>query len=402
MTTLRASAAVLAAFTITSNAAAGEWDLGWSAGYEARAFLDEPAYPGQFEGVQSSLVLEGEVEWESENRAHEIVITPFARLDGQDAERTHADLREAYYRWSGDSWSVRAGVGKVFWGVTESRHLVDIVNQTDAVEDTDEEDKLGQLMVEVERQTDWGRVSVFVLPGFRERTFPGPGGRLRPPLPIDEEAAIYESSAENERIDVAGRYSHFIGSWDIGLSVFHGTSREPLFQIADDFSSFVPVYNVITQGGLDLQYTSDAWLWKLEALVREGHGDTFGAMTGGFEYTFYGIAAGGAADLGVLLEYHYDGRDEDPSIAPLTTFDNDVFAGARFALNDAHDSSVLAGAIIDAENASTAALVEAERRIGSNWFVELTGRFTVNVDDADPLAAFDADDSVTLRATRYF
>ena len=41
------------------------------------------------------------------------------------------------------------GAAKVFWGTAESRHLVDIINQTDAVEDIDEEDKLGQPMVKV-------------------------------------------------------------------------------------------------------------------------------------------------------------------------------------------------------------------------------------------------------------
>ncbi|NIP18147.1 MAG: hypothetical protein GWM87_08310, partial [Xanthomonadales bacterium] len=47
---------------------------------------------------------------------------------------------------------------------------------------------------------------------------------------------------------------------------------------------------------------------------------------------------GGASDLGVLVEYLHDGRAESE---PLTVFDDDVFVGARWALNDTQDTSVL-------------------------------------------------------------
>ena len=54
----------------------------------------------------------------------------------------------------------RVGVGKVFWGVTESQHLVDIINQTDLVENIDTEDKLGQPMLETTWLQNWGATTV--------------------------------------------------------------------------------------------------------------------------------------------------------------------------------------------------------------------------------------------------
>ena len=124
----------------------------------------------------------------------------------------------------------------------------------------------------------------------------------------------FERDAGRGAVDFAGRYSHYIGNWDFGVSVFHGTSREPRFAIPqgeigpDDFV-IRPVYDRITQGSLDLQYTKDAWLWKAEALVRSGQGDTFFAAVAGFEYTLYQLF-GSNSDLGLLAEYQYDGRDE--------------------------------------------------------------------------------------------
>ena len=58
-------------------------------------------------------------------------------------------------------------------------------------------------------------------------------------------------------------------------------------------------------------------------------------MVGGFEYTFFQITENDAY-LGFLAEYHRDGRD--PTNTPSASFDNDLFAGSLFAINDVDDS----------------------------------------------------------------
>ena len=61
-----------------------------------------------------------------------VTFTPFFRYDHSDPRRTHFDLHEAYLLLFGEigdgGWELRLGVDQVFWGVTESQHLVDIVN----------------------------------------------------------------------------------------------------------------------------------------------------------------------------------------------------------------------------------------------------------------------------------
>ena len=184
-------------------------------------------------------------------RAFEYRWKKVAGASGDD-ERTHADVRELYWRRTfGDTFDLFVGVRKVFWGVTETFHLVDIVNQTDAVEDIDEEDKLGQPMVHFALQRNWGRMDLIALTGFRERTFPGVEGRPRTPLPVDTDVALYESAAGNRQIDGAIRYSHFIGNWDLGAYLFHGTSREPRFLPDLAGERLVPIYDVIDQLGVD-------------------------------------------------------------------------------------------------------------------------------------------------------
>jgi hypothetical protein len=105
---------------------------------DVRLFADKALHDGQEDQrINRSLVLKPEWAYEWNGGNDRIDFVPFARLDAQDSERTHADIRELKYLHIGDGWDVTVGFDKIFWGVTESRHLVDIINQTDAVEDVD-------------------------------------------------------------------------------------------------------------------------------------------------------------------------------------------------------------------------------------------------------------------------
>ena len=151
---------------------------------------------------------------------------------------------------------------------------MDIINQTDLVENPDGEDKLGQPMLMVSVPADWGTLDLFLMPYFRERSFPGRAGRLRGPLRVDTEKAQYESSAEEWHTDFAVSLSRSIGEWDIALSHFYGTSREPSFIAGMDGDEpvLIPYYEIINQTGLSLQFITGEWLWKFEGIVRKRTG----------------------------------------------------------------------------------------------------------------------------------
>ena len=370
-----------------------------SIGTEFRFFFEDPLYPGQLGTFQPSLLLQPELFHETADGKHQFRLAPYLRYDGEDSRRTHFDLREANWRRIGDGWDLLAGIGKVYWGVAESRHLVDAINQVDGVEDIDEEDRLGQPMLNLNLVREWGTLSLFAMTGFRERTFPGSKGRLRSGLPVRDDDPVFESDLEHWYPEFALRYQHSLGGLDLGAHFMHGTGREPTFTLADDESFLRPRYEIVNQAGIDLQYTSGAWLWKLEAIGREGHGSPFFAAVGGLEYTVFQIMESNA-DLGLLAEYLYDGRDAD---APPTAFENDVFAGARLALNDTQDTSLLLGAIVDPSDSTAAILVEAERRLGEHWKLELEARlFTGSTEDSATLRDLADDSFVALRISRHF
>ena len=381
-----------------SSAVAGEWDLTGFAELNSRVFGNDGRNPEQHDGAGSSLAVQTELYWQGDGNRTRFSAVGFGRLDAEDDERSHLDLRELNFGVTGNGWDVNVGVNKTFWGVTEARHLVDVINQTDLVEDIDEEAKLGQPMLNLNLDRDFGRIEMYVLPRFRERTFPGSDGRLRSPLPVDADAAIYESRDGNRHKDVALRYSHYFGNLDVGAYVFDGTAREPRFEFSGDGQRLVPVYEPMQQFGLDLQLTGDAWLLKLEAIARDSVSDSFVASVAGIEYTFFGVSDNGA-DIGVLFEYLYDGRSE---LAPPTVYDNDIFLGTRLALNDVGDTSVLAGAVIDTQTHEAFLNIEASRRFGDRLTLDGRLRMFGNARPGDASYWLEDDDYLELAVSWFY
>ena len=392
---------------------------------EGRVFPETGIDPTYQRSYTTGFVVEPKLYLE-EAGGSSFTLLPFFRYDSVDSVRTHWDLREAYALLFGElgegEWEVRLGVDRVFWGVAESQHLVDIINQIDFLEHPNGEVKLGQPMVHVTWTGDWGVLEFFGLPYHRPRIYPGQGGRLRFAGLVDRERVEYESGAEEWHPDFAARYSHSFGPLDIGLSVFDGTSREATLVCAPPACGdkvfpwvFIPYYSQIRQFGLDAQLTLDAWLFKFEAMHRSGdrnalgrereYREAYGAVlagTGGFddlvgtlrkegyvaavvggEYTFYSVF-GSSADVGLLAEWNYDerGRQALPRRAPMT-LDNDFFLGARWAFNDVEGTEITAAFLTDASRATRTLGVEFDRRLSDQWSLHVEANMILSIDPLD-------------------
>lgn len=385
-------------------------------GLESRWYPQSPAHAGQ-RSHATGFIAEPTLFLEDEEGTS-FTLTPFFRFDGADSRRTHADLREAYLLLFGElgegEWEARLGVDRVFWGVAELYNPVDIVNQADLVEHPDGKTKMGQPMAHLTFSGDWGTAEIFALPWHRERTYPGRHGRLRSGLVVDPDLVEYESGAEERRLDVAARYSHSFGLLDIGLSVFDGTSREPSLRAASPRlvldptgapavdprtgapilipTALAPYYPQIRQLGLDAQLTTDAALFKLEAIHRAGalnlptRTRPFGeeedhvAFVVGSEFTIHSVFES-AADLSLLGEWHRDDRGRRST----HQFQNDVFLAARLGLNDVEGTEITAAIVADTDYGSRTMSVEFTRRLSDEWSLRLETTTMLDLDEADPI-----------------
>lgn len=366
----------------SSSQAVAEFD--WEVDLQTRLFADR-GFAGQSR-YEGSLAVSGEYYRRWSDGQQSITFKPFLRLDSADAERSAFDVRELFYSRVGADWDLHIGARRVFWGVTEFNHLVDIINQTDLVENIDTEDKLGQPMVQLSLVRNWGILDMFLLTGFRERTFPGRDGRLNLPFRIDQRAS-FSSGAEEQRVDGAIRWSHHLGPFELGLHYFSGTSRDPEFLPRLTPGGQIrlrPHYSVIDQFGVDAQAFYGDWAVKFEGLSRSGLGDRYSAFNIGFERTLVGLF-GSRLDLGVVGEYMYDERGAD---AFNTLFERDIALGGRFQFNDFANSQALVGIIYDTQRDDVLFSVEASRELSDSWSLQFEGRVfnggkTLRADNVD-------------------
>jgi hypothetical protein len=347
---------------------------------------------------QTSLSLAPEIRYSWQSEKHITTFKPFYRYDDMDNQRTHFDVRELNYIGIYGNTEVKAGISKEFWGVTESVHLVDVINQTDLVESIDGESKLGQPMLNLNYISELGTISLYVLPGFRERTFSGKDGRFRTKLNIDTDEAIYTADDAEKNTDYALRWSHYIGNFEWAVSYFRGTDRDPFFNL-NSKGELSPVYTQMDQESIEVQYIKGDWLLKSEVLSRKSDlEDRYISTVSGFEYTFSNIKQTGL-DIGILSEWVFDERKEDTQGA----FYDHTFIGSRVAFNDANSAEMLVGAFLNNQSSKlTSFRIEGSRRINQNFKWELESNMIIEPDQTNSLYQFKDDDYVQAKILYYW
>jgi hypothetical protein len=336
--------------------------------------------------------------WQNEDGSQHFQFTPFVRWQQRDSASNVVDLQQAYWRYAASSWEFKAGNDIVFWGVSESQRLVDVINQVDMVAGVDMEARLGQPMLSFKGWNSAGTLELYLLPYFRERHYADPAGRLTAPWPVEHDIAVYESSEQQNNLDVALRWSQRFSALDLGLSYFAGNSREPLLIPKPAAQQLQPYYFQMQQYGVDAQYVAGDWLWKLESIYRRSGPQEFVAATAGYEYTRVGIF-NRSWDLGWLAEYQYDSRGMQ---APVTG-QNDIFVGWRLALNDVAGSEILFGVLQDLDRSeSRSARLEASMRLTNSLRLRLNAWLFQADDVSDVLYNLRRDDYLELSLDYYF
>ncbi|MFN6970153.1 MAG: FimV/HubP family polar landmark protein [Rheinheimera sp.] len=339
--------------------------------------------------------------WQSIDETDSFTFSPYFRVDQRDPERNLLDIRQAFWLRVGRGWELKLGVDQVFWGVTESQHLVDVINQTDLVDNIDGESKLGQPMLQYNVYGDWGTLQTFLLPYFRERTFAGPEGRLRLPLPLLPNEALYQSDREQRHLDWALRYAKQLDQLDLAWSYFQGTSREPGLVPLGNSGFYAPYYPQMKQMGLEGQWIVDSWIWKLESIYRDYDQSGLAhyyAATAGFEYSMVGVLESNY-DLGWLMEFQYDSR----GLAATGPGQRDLFLGTRLAWNDEAGTELLFGFAQDLDDrGSRSGMLEASTRYNNNIRLRLDAWFFQTHNPQQPIWWLRRDDYVQLGIDYYF
>ena len=338
---------------------------------------------------------------------YNLSVKPYLSVDSVDSERSNIDLSELYVEFLRSGSELKLGIDTTFWGVTESRNLVDIVNQSNLAAEIDGDTKLGQPLVYWEKYSDQGNLQIHWLPYFRERIYPESRERLS--IPFLSKSTLYESGAEEHHQDFALRWKQSYSAIEVALSYFNGTSREPrLVYFATD-NSLHQAYDTISQVGFEFQWLYQQTTFKAEAIYREGHRNNveadftskqpgFGAVTAGLEYNIYAVFAT-RADLGLIVELN---RDLRPNTAPATLYDKDIYLGARLTANNFASTTALAGFTLDYDDGSTLFTAELSHRLNNNLRLSADIFWIIDASDELLLATIEHDSYISLAMSWYF
>ena len=104
------------------------------------------------------------------------------------------------------------------------------------------------------------------------------------------------------------------------------------------------------------------------------------------------------SDLGIVIKYLYDDRDELAS----SPFQNDITTALRFALNDAQSTEILMGVINDLDEPIMSSFIEASRRLGDEFKLTIEARAFNKTVAGRPLHDFRQDDFIQVDLGWYF
>lgn len=309
------------------------------------------------------------------------------------------ELKWSYYA---NAWEINAGIDKVFWGVLESENLVDVINQRDYIRDSDGDFKLGQPLVNFRYIDGLGTFDLYVMYGSLPRSFANTGQLLSLPIPVDNNDPVYESSAEDRRVDGAIRYFNMVGDLDIGLSHFSGTSRTPLLVLdssgGPEALKFIPFYPVIGQTGVDLQYILSDFSFKFETIYQHSILGSHFSTGLGVEYPFLSVFDS-KFDINLFFEYLYDDRGDDADGA----LEHDYVTALRFTWNDEHSTVTTLKTVYDDNNNESVIIIEHSQRVGKDFFLQMDCHIYSSDDvDVDTVPGLISSLSNTSKKLRYF
>ncbi len=318
------------------------------------------------------------------------------REDEKDSGRRITEARQAYFRTPFAGFDVFLGNRQEFWGKTESKNVVDLINQSDAAANEGKSGKLGALSISAERYVDIGDLQLWYISGFREKTFNDSDAHPSSGLTVN--SAQYARKDGKDADDFAVRLSSFASDWDLAGSVFYGTARDPILTVAVGGKALNPYYALQKSIGLEAQYTGDATLLKWESL----HGTqssligtyNFSAAVAGIEYTYY-RSFETKLDIGLIGEVQHDDR-------PQAAANQFGVAGVRLVFNDIADSNILFLLSADSKMDQSIVSLEASQRINDVTSVKLTSQFYNARTATSAYGQLSDDDAVTLTLNMFF
>ncbi|MEN8146712.1 MAG: hypothetical protein ABFR02_03755 [Campylobacterota bacterium] len=311
-------------------------------------------------------------------------------LSDEKNERSFVRLDEFYGRYNFDNDMIFAGRNIRFWGALEANNVVDTFNTKDFRTDGLDTQKQGAWNVAYTHYTESGEISLIVKL-YEEKQPMAAYPYVYYFFPENTQVGKLEYDKDIQSVESLYRptvYLNWSGSTesdypvDYAFILQHGFDGQRAFASKTDPLTFTTTLNeeayLVNKAMTYNTMVVGSTLLKLEAQATDVIDTTYTAASNvqlrvedyyqfglGLEHTLSGVI--GDADLGLIGEYYYYNTfKQESGIADDLTlfqiFQNDLFVGLRYTFNDASDSSIIAGAIVDLEYEEQSYSIEYQTR----------------------------------------
>ncbi len=317
----------------------------------------------------------------------------FLREDTADDQRDEMRFDELWLQYAGEQWDLRVGNQLVTWGSIESVSPIDIVNPRDYVEDIVEPVKMGIPAARWRWRFEEGDFSAYLFPRYEP-------SRYVPPSSYYSFSGGLPNRYPEKRWhgdEFALRYFHPGDGMDIAVSYFSGYERNTSFDPAPDGLAFEGHTFRARRLGVEATKIVGDLVLKGEFVGRTS--DEPGNRRAllyvlGAEYTLSSIWK--HSDLTLFVEYLAASRN----VHREELFQNDLFAAARWAINDQRTQRLQAGFFLDLDNPS-GHVYRVEYSISPFPNAEIMARYTDTRDYYPGPRHVERDDGVFYLLTRY-
>lgn len=293
--------------------------------------------------------------------------------------RTFARVDELYLKYDYEDDSISAGKSVKFWGALELRNIVNVFNPSDFRSDMFDADYLGVYNASYSHYTEDGEFLLSVkLHEQNQKMASEPYVYyFLPPF-----LKYYEKLKTSDKTDRPSLYLMYSGSLDSEYALDYAFIYENGYDSQRYFtaSSTIPVK--LTQNAYLVNkfmtfntLVVDTTLIKLEALYADVIDDNkisdYSHIALGVEHTLENIYD--RHSLGLIAEYYRYETYESGKYSDLDLYEamqNDLFLGVRYSFNNADDSSIITGSVIDSEYDEQTYLFKYASRFADSFIVE--------------------------------
>ena len=314
------------------------------------------------------------------------------RVDDQDPTRNIFILQEAMLRYKIGTWEIFGGAEKFNLGSLEVFKPADNLNARNFDSDVENTEKFGELTYGLKKNFSWGDVNLFGLPGREVHYIPGANSRLG--VGIDVQEIEYIKNDNREKFGLIVNYFGDLGDFSL-FYLNHLDKKLPIFGFRNyipcgcstDLDRITPVYYETKEYGATASMVFSDLIFKLEVVSRKYDSrvdiltingllerpDNHTDAAVGIEYT-QNLESG--MEIRYLAEYaKVFGVDENVARKRFV-FQNDLYLGAHFTLNDPMDTKFNIGGVIDLSGKSEGLyFVSFDRRLDPNWRIKTGLRY---------------------------